>query len=98
MLPVQCKMARAALGLGVPELAAKAGVSPDTVLRLEKGETLHRRTVIAIHEALEEAGIEFLPDGGVQLKGRRGSEIQKTNRRESRHCGRRRAGHALVRP
>jgi hypothetical protein len=29
MLPVQCKMARAALGLGVRELAAKAGVSPD---------------------------------------------------------------------
>jgi transcriptional regulator with XRE-family HTH domain len=63
----QCKAARAALGLGVPELAAKAGVSPDTVLRLEKGETLHRRTGIAIHDALEEAGIEFLPDGGVRL-------------------------------
>ena len=28
MLPVQCKMARAALGLGVSELAVKAGVSP----------------------------------------------------------------------
>jgi transcriptional regulator with XRE-family HTH domain len=64
----QCKAARAALGLGVPELAAKAGVSLDTVLGLEKGETLHRRTGIAIREALEEAGVEFLPDGGVRLK------------------------------
>ena len=64
----QCKAARAALGLGVPELAAKAGVTPDTVLRLEKGETLHRRTGIAIREALEGAGVEFLPDGGVRLK------------------------------
>ena len=64
----QCKAARTALGLGVPELAAKAGVSQDAVLRLEKGETQHRRTGIAIREALEEAGVEFLPDGGVRLK------------------------------
>jgi transcriptional regulator with XRE-family HTH domain len=52
MLPGQCKAARAALGLGVRELAAKAGVSPDTVVRLEKGEALHQRTGIAIREAL----------------------------------------------
>jgi predicted transcriptional regulator len=70
MLPVQCKKARAALGLGVHELAAKAGVSPDTVFRLEKGETLHQRTGIAIREALEAAGVEFTPDGGVRLKER----------------------------
>ena len=55
MLPVQCKMARAALGLGVRDLAAKAGVSPDVVFRLEKGEALHQRTGIAIREALEDA-------------------------------------------
>jgi transcriptional regulator with XRE-family HTH domain len=33
----QCKMARAALWIGVRELAARAVVSPDTVSRLEKG-------------------------------------------------------------
>ena len=33
----RCKAARAALGLGVRELAAMADVSPDTVLRLEEG-------------------------------------------------------------
>ena len=70
MQAVQCKMVRAALGLGVRELAEKAGVSPDTVLRLEKGEALHQRTGIAIREALEAAGLEFTPDGGVRLKGR----------------------------
>ena len=64
----QCKVARAALGLGVRELAAMADVSPDTVLRLEKGETLRQRTGIAIREALEEAGVEFLPAGGVRVK------------------------------
>ena len=62
----QCKMARAALGIGVRELAARAVVSPDTVSRLEKGERLHQRTVIAIREALQDAGVEFLPDGGVR--------------------------------
>jgi hypothetical protein len=43
-------MAHVALGLGVHELAAKAGVSPDTVFRLEKGEALHQRTGIAIRD------------------------------------------------
>jgi DNA-binding XRE family transcriptional regulator len=60
----QFKMARAALGIGVPELAARAGVSPDTVIRLEKGETLHQRTLIAIREALELAGVEFIDENG----------------------------------
>jgi transcriptional regulator with XRE-family HTH domain len=64
----QCKMARAALGIGVRELAARAVVSPDTVSRLEKGERLHQRTVIAIREAMEAAGVEFLPDRGVRLR------------------------------
>ena len=64
MLPVQCKMARAALGLGLRDLAAKAGVSPDAVFRLEKGEALHQRTGIAIHEALEDAGIVFIDENG----------------------------------
>jgi len=64
MLPVQCKMARAALGLGVRELAAKAGVSPDVVFRLEKGEALHQRTCIAIREALEDAGVVFIDENG----------------------------------
>ena len=64
----QCKVARAALGIGVRELAARAVVSPDTVFRLEKGERLHQRTIIAIREALQDAGVEFLPDGGVRLR------------------------------
>ena len=64
----QCKVARAALGLSVRVLAAKAGVSPDTVLRLEKGSAMRQRTRGAIREALEEAGVEFLSAGGVRLK------------------------------
>src|ERR1700730_2144552 len=58
-LPVQCRMARAALGLGIRELAAVAKVSIDTVVRFERGEELKERTVDALRGALEAAGIEF---------------------------------------
>jgi transcriptional regulator with XRE-family HTH domain len=68
MLAVQCKMARAALGLGVREVAALAKVAPDTVSRLERGEELKERTIDAIREALERAGVEFLPGAGVRLR------------------------------
>src|SRR5437660_8654041 len=58
-LPVQCRMARAALGLGVRELAAAAKVSVDTVARFERGDELKQRTIEAIQRALEAAGVEF---------------------------------------
>lgn len=61
---VQSKMARAALGLGVRELAAAAGVSADTIVRLEKGESLQARTVAAVRQALEAAGVEFIAENG----------------------------------
>lgn len=64
MLAVQCKMARAALGWGVRDLAAAAKVSADTVARLERGEELKPRTVEAIRGALEVAGVEFIPENG----------------------------------
>jgi transcriptional regulator with XRE-family HTH domain len=60
MLPVQCRMARAALGLGVRKLAAAAKVSPDTVVRFERGERLRERTVASLQQVLEAAGIEFI--------------------------------------
>ena len=64
MSAVQCKMARAATGLGVRELAALAGVSPNTVARLERGEELKSATVDAIRTALEQAGVEFIAENG----------------------------------
>jgi transcriptional regulator with XRE-family HTH domain len=59
MIPAQCRMARAALRLGLRELAAAAKVSTNTVTRFERGEKLHERTVDAIRSALESAGIYF---------------------------------------
>jgi transcriptional regulator with XRE-family HTH domain len=38
MLPVQCRMARAALGLSVKKLAVAARVAPQTIVRFERGE------------------------------------------------------------
>lgn len=59
----QCRMARAALGMGVRELAKLAKVATGTVTRLEAGEDLKPRTVEAIRAALEKKGIEFIADG-----------------------------------
>ena len=73
--PVQCRMARAALGLGVRDLAAAAKVSIDTVARFERGEELKERTVEALQRALETAGVEFTngDQPGVRL-----SKVQAT--------------------
>ena len=69
----QCRMARAALQLGVRELAAMARVAPATISRLE---ALYPRTLEAIRAALEAAGVEFIPENGggvgVRLRARQG--------------------------
>lgn len=64
MTPAQCRMARAALELGVRDLAQAARVSTNTITRLEKGEALQPRTVAAIQAALETAGVEFIAENG----------------------------------
>ena len=61
---IQCKMARAATGLGVRDLADIVGFSPNTITRLERGEQLRPNTIAAIRSALEEAGAEFLEENG----------------------------------
>jgi len=70
-------MARTALGLGVRELAELAKVSPDTVARFERGEALRERTVGDMKRALEDHGIQFIPENG----GGAGVRL-KFNRRE----------------
>jgi DNA-binding XRE family transcriptional regulator len=70
MLASQCRMARAALGLTVRELAKRADVSHDTIIRLEGGQELKKSTVGKVKGAFEAAGIEFTNGGepGVKLK------------------------------
>ena len=85
MRPVQCRMARAALGLGVRELAAAAKVSTDTVARFERGDELKGRTIDALQHALEAAGVEFTNGNkpGVRLDNRAAVE-SATPRRKTR--------------
>ena len=64
MLAVQSRMARAALGWGVRDLAAAAKVSPDTIARFERGDSLYERTVDAIRAAFEAAGVVFIAENG----------------------------------
>jgi transcriptional regulator with XRE-family HTH domain len=64
MLSIQCRMARAALDLGVRDLAQLAKVSADTIARFERGEVLKERTVDSIQNALQAAGVEFVPEDG----------------------------------
>jgi len=62
-------MARAAVGWGVRDLAAKSGISFSTVTRFENGATTpNGATLQVIRRAFEDAGVEFLPSGGVQLR------------------------------
>jgi transcriptional regulator with XRE-family HTH domain len=64
MKPVQLKMARAATGWGVRELAKKAGVTANTVTRIENGADAKQSTMDRLQHALEAAGIEFIQENG----------------------------------
>ena len=78
MLPIQCRMARAGLGLGVRKLAAAAKISPDTVLRFERGERIRKRTIDSLRQVFEAAGVEFTdgPKPGVRIRVREIDEIR----------------------
>ena len=73
----QVKMARAALGWGVRELAEQAGTTANTVSRFENGADALGGTLAKIEATLTAAGIVFIPSGsyagdggpGVRLKG-----------------------------
>ena len=59
--PMQIKLARTALGLGVRDLAAAAEVAPSTIHRFEtdKG-SMHSRTLDRVQQVLEQKGIIFI--------------------------------------
>ena len=59
MKAVQLRMARAAVGWGVRELAERAGVTANTVTRIENGADAKQSTIDSLQRALEAAGVEF---------------------------------------
>lgn len=64
MKPVQIRMARAALGWGVRDLAEKAGITANTVTRIENGADAKQSTLEAMRKAMEQAGVIFVAENG----------------------------------
>ena len=69
MKAIQVRMARAAVGWGVRELAARAGVTANTISRIEMGADAKASTLDAIRNAFEAVGVTFLGDGEASLSG-----------------------------
>ena len=57
-------MARAALGWGVRDLAERAGVTPNTISRIENGADALGSTSQKIQGALEAAVVIFIAENG----------------------------------
>ncbi len=57
-------MARAAMGWGVRDLAAKIGVAANTISRFENGSDAYGETLRKIRRAFEDAGIIFIDENG----------------------------------
>jgi transcriptional regulator with XRE-family HTH domain len=63
--PLQLRLARTALKLGVRDLAQAAGVSPTTVTRFESGRGgVHSGTLASLEVALESRGVVFVVADG----------------------------------
>ncbi len=72
LIGVQVRMARAAVGWGVRELAERANITPNTVSRIENGGDALASTLDRIQAALEDAGVIFIDEDeegpGVRLR------------------------------
>ena len=65
LLAAQSRMARAAVGLSIRDLADRAAVGVTTITRFESGLTEpNRATLAALRFALETAGVEFIAENG----------------------------------
>lgn len=64
MTALQCRMARAGLGISAQALAKLAGCGRETVFRFERGGEAYVSTVEKMKETLEAKGATFLPDDG----------------------------------
>ena len=62
----QCRAARAILSWSVKDLAAKARVSANTVVRFENEVgTSNATTQVMLKQTFEAAGVTFTDDGGI---------------------------------
>ena len=80
MKAVQLRMARAAVGWGVRDLAKKAGITANTVTRIENGADARQSTIDALQQVLEAAGVEFINENG----GGAGVRLRKPSMKKPR--------------
>jgi DNA-binding XRE family transcriptional regulator len=67
LTPIQSKMARAALSWSVRDLAKRAHISANTVVRFENEQhDPNATTVLGIKQAFEAAGVRFTETGGIE--------------------------------
>jgi predicted transcriptional regulator len=74
ILPVQCFLARTALGWTMNDLARAADVSSPTMACFERGDAARATAVGAVQRALKNAGVLFIDakDGGPGARLRKG--------------------------
>jgi transcriptional regulator with XRE-family HTH domain len=81
--PAQLKAARALVGLSQPEVAKLTGFSTMSIKRAEGSGALaaSAAVVAAIRAALEQAGVEFIPEnsGGAGVRLRKGIAPQPSH-------------------
>ena len=65
MTPAQCRAARALINMTQSDLAKAADVSEKTITDFEtEARKPYRRTIAALRQVLEAAGVEFIPENG----------------------------------
>ena len=69
LTPELCRAARALLNWSAHQLAGAAGLGRATVKRFEAGGMVRLSSVEAMLQALQDAGLEFIPAGGKSLDG-----------------------------
>ena len=82
MSPQLCRAARVLIGWAADDLAGASRLSAATVKRFEAGALVRKQSVYAMQEALEGAGLEFIPSGGESLFGGEGVRIHPTEEPE----------------
>jgi len=79
----QMRAARALLGIDQRQLADLAGVSVPTIQRMEASDGQVRGNVdslVKVIEALDQAGVELIGEGGVSESGGRGVRLKFSNK------------------
>ncbi len=76
MNAIQLRMARAAIGKGVRELAEMSGITANTISRIENGNDAKQSTIDTLRRCLEQAGVVFIDDNATSTAGGPGVRLR----------------------